>query len=104
MGDKFKIILAFSRESSSKVYVQHRLKEHGESINELMEKKQAHVYVCGEAANMAREVKATLVQIIATQRGVRPSKAEEILNVMRSANQYQVGRPSLVERQLWDDD
>lgn len=90
MGDKFKIVLAFSRESSNKVYVQHRLKEYGEYVNELMEKKQANVYVCGEAANMAREVKATLVQIIATQRAVGALKAEEILNVMRSGSQYQV--------------
>ncbi|KAI8670186.1 NADPH--cytochrome P450 reductase [Fusarium keratoplasticum] len=89
MGGKFKIVLAFSRESSNKVYVQHRLKEYGEYVNELMEKKKANIYVCGEAANMAREVKATLVQIIATQRGVGALKAEEILNVMRSGNQYQ---------------
>ncbi|KAH6986579.1 FAD binding domain-containing protein [Ilyonectria destructans] len=89
MGDKFKIVLAFSREGLNKVYVQHRLKEHGEYVNELMEKKQANVYVCGEAANMAREVKATLIQIIATQRGVGSSKAERILNIMRLANQYQ---------------
>jgi NADPH-ferrihemoprotein reductase len=39
---------------------------------------------------MAREVNTVLAQIIAEQRGVPESKAEEIVKSMRSANQYQV--------------
>ena len=50
----------------------------------------AYFYVCGDAANMAREVNTVLVKIIAEQRGVPESKAEEIVKSMRSANQYQV--------------
>lgn len=39
---------------------------------------------------MAREVNTVLAQIIAEQRNVPESKAEEIVKSMRSANQYQV--------------
>ncbi|KAK5998668.1 NADPH--cytochrome P450 reductase [Cladobotryum mycophilum] len=88
LGDKFELVTAFSRESSKKVYVQHRLKERAEEVNELLSQK-AFFYVCGDAANMAREVNAVLAQIIANGRGVTEQKAEEIVKSMRAANQYQ---------------
>ncbi|RYP72217.1 hypothetical protein DL771_004347 [Monosporascus sp. 5C6A] len=88
LGDKFELITAFSREGPSKVYVQHRLKEHAKEVNELLEQK-AYFYVCGDAANMAREVNTVLAQIIAEQRGIPESRAEEIVKNMRAANQYQ---------------
>lgn len=71
------------------MYVQHRLKERAKEVNELLSQK-AFFYVCGDAANMAREVNAVLAQIIAEGRGVSEAKAEEIVKGMRSANQYQV--------------
>jgi hypothetical protein len=52
----------------------------------------AYFYVCGDAANMAREVNAALIKITAEQRGIPDAKAEEIVKSMRSANQYQVRR------------
>lgn len=89
MGDQFVMHTAFSREGPSKVYVQHLLKQQGKEINELLEKK-AYFYVCGDAANMAREVNTVLAQIISEHRGVSEAKAEEIVKNMRAANQYQV--------------
>jgi hypothetical protein len=89
MGDNFELVTAFSREGPKKVYVQHRLKEHAKQINELLEQK-AYFYVCGDAAHMAREVNAVLIQIIAGERGIPEAKAEEIVKQMRAANQYQV--------------
>lgn len=95
MGDKFEMHNAFSREGPQKVYVQHLLKEQGKIINDLLEQK-AYFYVCGDAANMAREVNAVLVKIIAEYRGKTEAKAEEIVKNMRAANQYQVRhQPSL---------
>jgi NADPH-ferrihemoprotein reductase len=88
------MVLAFSRDGPKKVYVQHRLKEQEKQINELLEKK-AYFYVCGDAANMAREVSAVLAQIIANQRNIPEAKAEEIVKGMRAANQYQVRYPPL---------
>ncbi|TVY83604.1 NADPH--cytochrome P450 reductase, partial [Lachnellula suecica] len=88
LGDKFELITAFSREGAKKVYVQHRLEEHAKEVNELLQKK-AYFYVCGDAANMAREVNIVLAKIIAEQRGVPEAKAEEVVKAMRSASQYQ---------------
>lgn len=92
MGDKFKMHTAFSRDGPEKVYVQHLLKQQGKIINDLLEQK-AYFYVCGDAANMAREVNAVLVQIIAQYREKTEAKAEEIVKNMRAANQYQVCTP-----------
>ncbi|QIW99071.1 hypothetical protein AMS68_004589 [Peltaster fructicola] len=88
LGDKFELITAFSRDGPQKVYVQHRLKERGAEVNKLLEQK-AYFYVCGDAANMAREVLETLIQTIAEQRGLDKSKAESIVKSMKSSNQYQ---------------
>ncbi|KAB5532604.1 hypothetical protein GE09DRAFT_1063763 [Coniochaeta sp. 2T2.1] len=88
LGDNFELVTAFSREGAKKVYVQHRLKERSKEINELLEKK-AYFYVCGDAANMAREVNHVLAQILAENRGITEAKAEEIVKNMRAANQYQ---------------
>ena len=88
MGDKFEIVTAFSRDGPEKVYVQHRMKERAAEINQLLEQK-AYFYVCGDAANMAREVNEILGSIISEQRGVPKQKGEEIVKGMRAANQYQ---------------
>lgn len=88
LGDKFELVTAFSREGSKKVYVQHRLKERSKEVSELLSQK-AYFYVCGDAANMAREVNSVLAQIIAEGRGVSEAKGEEVVKNMRSANQYQ---------------
>lgn len=88
MGDAFELVTAFSREQSDKVYVQHRLKEHADKVNKLLEQK-AYFYVCGDAANMAREVNEVLSSIIAEKRGVSKQRGEEIVKQMRASNQYQ---------------
>ena len=88
LGDSLEVVTAFSRETSKKVYVQHRLRERAAEVNELLLQK-AYFYVCGDAANMAREVNEILGQIIAEHRGVDKKKGEEIVKSMRSANQYQ---------------
>ncbi|KAJ5924570.1 hypothetical protein N7466_008757 [Penicillium verhagenii] len=88
LGDSLKIITAFSREGSEKVYVQHRLKENAPLVSELLKQK-ANFYVCGDAANMAREVNLVLGHIIAEQRGMPAEKGEEMVKHMRSSGSYQ---------------
>lgn len=81
--------MAFSREGPRKFYVQDSMRERASEINELLEKYKAYFYVCGDAANMAREVNVLLSQIIAQERDIAIEKAEEIVKVMRATNQYQ---------------
>ena len=96
LGPAFTLITAFSREApGKKVYVQHRLREHAAEVNTLLAGqpdkgiKPANVYVCGDAANMARDVAAGLAAIVAEQRGVGAEAAEGVVRGMRSRGQYQ---------------
>jgi len=64
------------------------MEEWAEELNKLLEQK-AYFYVCGDAANMAREVNTLLGKIIAKHRNVSETKGEEIVKAMRASNQYQ---------------
>ena len=80
---------AFSRETKTKVYVQHLLKQNGAVVNELLQKGRANFYVCGDAANMAREVNTVLAEIIAEGRGKTKEQGEDVVKSMRSMGVYQ---------------
>ena len=83
------MITAFSRDTNKKVYVQHRLDENAVLVNKLLQEQKANFYVCGDAANMAREVSMKLAKIISEQRGVSLEKGDDVVKAMRSSNQYQ---------------
>ncbi|KAL2672861.1 hypothetical protein Neosp_013577 [[Neocosmospora] mangrovei] len=85
----FEVVTAFSREGHAKVYVQHRLEERAYEVNRLLEK-DASVYVCGDAANMAIAVKQTLVQVVSEQRRVPKATAENIFKAMKGSRRYQM--------------
>jgi NADPH-ferrihemoprotein reductase len=81
---------AFSRDGPKKVYVQHLMKEHAKDISSLLDRSVGgYFYVCGDAANMAREVNILLGQIFAQERGIPEAKAESEVKAMRSSNRYQ---------------
>ncbi|RSL46585.1 hypothetical protein CEP54_013788 [Fusarium duplospermum] len=88
LGFNFEVITAFSREGSTKIYVQHRLKERAAEVNELLEKA-ASIYVCGDAANMALAVKDVLAEVVSEQRSISKEMAENILQAMRASRKYQ---------------
>jgi sulfite reductase (NADPH) flavoprotein alpha-component len=67
---------AFSRDQDRKVYVQQRMLEHGAELWRWLERG-AHVYVCGDARRMAKDVDATLKTIIAEHGGMNPAAAAE---------------------------
>uniref|UniRef100_UPI000A4A119F hypothetical protein n=1 Tax=Aldersonia kunmingensis TaxID=408066 RepID=UPI000A4A119F len=54
--------LAFSRDQRERIYVQHRMIEHGAELWSWLQDG-AHLYVCGDASRMARDVDDTLVRI-----------------------------------------
>lgn len=62
---------AFSRETAEKVYVQHRMREHGDEIWQAVSKGGA-VFVCGDAKHMAKEVEEALI-VIAQEKGSLPT-------------------------------
>ncbi|BFZ58484.1 hypothetical protein PYCC9005_005547 [Savitreella phatthalungensis] len=65
LGDSFDLDVAFSRQTpGKKVYVQHRLADRAAEVKQLLLEHGAFFYICGDAANMAREVNAALVSMI----------------------------------------
>ncbi|WP_054815986.1 bifunctional nitrate reductase/sulfite reductase flavoprotein subunit alpha [Nocardia arizonensis] len=54
--------LAFSRDQRERIYVQHRMIEHGAELWSWL-RDGAHLYVCGDAARMAKDVDDALLRI-----------------------------------------
>lgn len=79
---------AWSREGSEKVYVQHKLREKAAEIWTWLQRG-AHVYVCGDAGRMARDVEQALLDIIATHGGMSADDADDYLNDLRENKRYQ---------------
>jgi len=86
-GQLHRIDLAFSRDQAQKRYVQHRLVEQGRRLYEWLEHG-AHVYVCGDANRMAKDVHKALVSIVA-EHGARSNEdAETWLNQLIQQGRY----------------
>ncbi|WP_100644408.1 assimilatory sulfite reductase (NADPH) flavoprotein subunit [Alteromonas facilis] len=87
-GALSRISLAFSRDQAEKIYVQHRILEEGEALFQWLEAG-AHVYVCGDAMHMAKDVENALLEVIGTY-GKRDEKAAKAYLVeLRKAKRYQ---------------
>jgi sulfite reductase (NADPH) flavoprotein alpha-component len=80
--------VAFSREGAQKVYVQHRMKERAGDLFAWLQEG-AHVYVCGDAEQMARDVHQVLSEIVVAQGGVSPERAAEYLQELQRTRRYQ---------------
>lgn len=89
LNSQFNLITAFSRETREKVYVQHRLEQSGDEVDDLL-RQGASLYVCGDACHMAIEVCHTIATIISAQRSIPLEDAEVILKDMRATGKYQV--------------
>ena len=79
--------LAFSRDQTDKVYVQHRLRENGREIHAWLERG-AHLYVCGDASRMAHDVEEALLGIIAEHAATDRDGASERLEALRREGRY----------------
>ncbi|KAI8365913.1 NADPH-dependent cytochrome P450 oxidoreductase [Radiomyces spectabilis] len=88
LGENSHLITAFSRDSSEKVYVQHRLQEHGEEVWALLQQN-AYIYVCGDAKNMARDVNQTFVHLAQQYGEQMEQQAHEFVKNLRTIGRYQ---------------
>ena len=87
-GDLSRLDVAFSRDQEHKVYVQHRIAEHGESIWNWLQSG-AHFYICGDAERMAKDVHQALINVAMEFGGLDEAGAESYLEDLRSAKRYQ---------------
>lgn len=87
-GTLTRLDLAWSRDTATKTYVQHRMLEHADELFAWLEAG-ANFYVCGDASRMARDVDEALVQAVARASGRSPDKAADYVAELRSSRRYQ---------------
>ncbi len=83
-----RIDLAWSRDQKEKIYVQDKLREQGAELWRWINDG-AHIYVCGDANRMAKDVEQTLLDVIAEFGGMDTEAADEYLSELRVERRYQ---------------
>jgi len=83
-----RLTLAWSRDGKEKIYVQHRMREVGRDLWSWLNDG-AHIYVCGDAQRMAKDVEAALVDVIAEHGGCTPPEAVKFLADLKAKGRYQ---------------
>ncbi|MBJ9828192.1 NADPH-dependent assimilatory sulfite reductase flavoprotein subunit [Citrobacter freundii] len=83
-----RIELAWSRDQKEKVYVQDKLRQQGAELWRWINDG-AHIYVCGDANRMAKDVEQALLEVIAEFGGMDIEAADEFLSELRIERRYQ---------------
>jgi sulfite reductase (NADPH) flavoprotein alpha-component len=88
-GTLTRLDVAFSRESAdgSKVYVQHRMLENASEVFSWLQDG-AHVYVCGDEKRMAKDVDATLRDIVSRCGAMDDTAAHAYVNDLIKSHRY----------------
>ncbi|MEZ5468978.1 MAG: flavodoxin domain-containing protein [Lysobacterales bacterium] len=87
-GQLQRLDVAFSRDQPERRYVQHVLAEQAREWVCWIDAG-AHLYVCGDARRMARDVEQALIESIARIRGIDAEAASDELDALASAGRYQ---------------
>ncbi|WP_024557182.1 NADPH-dependent assimilatory sulfite reductase flavoprotein subunit [Franconibacter pulveris 1160] len=83
-----RIDLAWSRDQKEKIYVQDKLRQQGAELWRWINDG-AHIYVCGDATRMARDVDQALLEVIAEHGAMDAEAADEYLSELRVERRYQ---------------
>lgn len=83
-----RIDLAWSRDQADKIYVQDKLREQGAELWSWIQQG-AHIYVCGDANRMAKDVEQVLLDVVALHGAMDAEQADEYLSELRLARRYQ---------------
>ena len=88
-GHLYKFTTAWSRDQEEKIYVQHRLKEHGKEVWEWFENG-AYFYICGDKQYMAKDVHRALIDIAMEHGGMSEADATHFIEktMMREQKRY----------------
>ncbi len=84
---KLRLDLAFSRDQDYKIYVQHRMLEHGEELFQWLESG-SYIFVCGDAHRMAKDVEAALHKIVQEHGKMDEASAKEYVKRLRADKRY----------------
>ncbi|MDQ4430387.1 NADPH-dependent assimilatory sulfite reductase flavoprotein subunit [Yokenella regensburgei] len=83
-----RISLAWSRDQKEKVYVQDKLRAEGAELWRWINDG-AHIYVCGDANRMAKDVEQALLEVIAEFGAMDAEAADDYLSELRVERRYQ---------------
>ncbi len=83
-----RIDLAWSRDQKEKIYVQDKLRQQGAELWRWINDG-AHIYVCGDANRMAKDVEQALLDVIAEFGAMDAETADEYLSELRVERRYQ---------------
>jgi len=86
-GSLTRMDVAFSRDTPEKIYVQHKLWEKRRDLIEWLDGG-ANFYVCGDAKNMAKDVRAALVRAYADVKALSPEAAEQAVASLERDRRY----------------
>ncbi len=80
--------VAFSRDQTEKLYVQHRMRQKAKDLYAWIQEG-AHFYVCGDESRMAHDVHQALIDILREQGGRSAEDAEAYVKQMQKDRRYQ---------------
>lgn len=86
-GTLERLTTAWSRDQAEKIYVQHKMLEHGKDIYSWLEQG-AIVYVCGDASRMAVDVDKALHTILEKEGGKSAEEAVAYMAALKEAKRY----------------
>ncbi|EWC60076.1 Assimilatory nitrate reductase large subunit [Actinokineospora spheciospongiae] len=86
-GTLTRLDTAFSRDQRNKVYVQDRMREQAPTLWTWLEQG-AHLYICGDATRMAKDVDKALHEVIAHQGHLTPEETTAYVKRLTTEKRY----------------
>lgn len=83
-----KLRIAFSRDQAQKVYVTHLLEEDMDLLWNVIGENKGHFYICGDAKNMATDVRNILLKVLQTKGNMSESEATQYIKKMEAQKRY----------------
>ena len=83
-----RLTLAWSRDAEHKIYVQDRMREVGRDLWAWLSDG-AHVYVCGDAKKMAKDVELALIDVVAAHGARTQEEAFAFVAQLKKSGRYQ---------------
>ncbi|MBS1563175.1 MAG: sulfite reductase, partial [Bacteroidetes bacterium] len=79
--------VAFSRDQQQKIYVQHKMQQHGAEFYHWLENG-AYIYICGAKDPMSTDVEAAILQILQTFGNKSPEAAQQYLEQLSEEGRF----------------
>lgn len=83
-----KLHVAFSRDQPQKVYVTHLLEQNAEELWSVIGENNGHLYVCGDARSMARDVHDIVLKVVQEKGNMTEAQALTFVKKMEAQKRY----------------